>query len=197
MMQGTIVKRESKSQWIKRKHTNMFRGSSTQLYVPAFTQKDFQSTCPHRTPTQGTSTEDLGQYNNWEYTTPLFTNTTSTLRGQAQSHHKSITSQLEGWAQSQQPINLSLEGQGTKPPLQNQPLHKRDNTKQDDLQLSDQKTTNQIFSTKTRILQRGQNDKLKCGKQSVFNKENHLGNSPKRYKIFRSKTIPKRLFSLK
>ena len=36
--------RESKSQWIKRKHTYMFRGSSTQLYVPAFTQKDYQST---------------------------------------------------------------------------------------------------------------------------------------------------------
>ena len=34
-------------------------------------------TCPPRTPTEGTSTEDFGQYN-WEYRTPLSTNTTST-----------------------------------------------------------------------------------------------------------------------
>ena len=57
--------RESKSQGIKRKQQDMFRGSSTQLYIPAFTQKDSTPlACPHRTPTQGNSTEDLGQYNN-------------------------------------------------------------------------------------------------------------------------------------
>ena len=61
MLKEKERERELERQWIKRKHTNMFRGSSTQLYVPAFTQKDFQSTYPHRTPTQGTSTEDLGQ----------------------------------------------------------------------------------------------------------------------------------------
>ena len=38
------VKRENKSQWIKRKQQDLFRGSSTELYVPAFTEKDFQST---------------------------------------------------------------------------------------------------------------------------------------------------------
>ena len=70
--------RELESQWIKRKQQDLFRGSSTQLYIPAFTEKDFQSTnCPPRTPTEGTSTEDLGQYNNWEYRTPLSTNTTT------------------------------------------------------------------------------------------------------------------------
>ena len=37
--------RESKSQGIKRKQQDMLRGSSTQLYIPAFTTvKDFQST---------------------------------------------------------------------------------------------------------------------------------------------------------
>ena len=36
--------KERQSQWIKRKQQDMFRGSSTQLYVPAFTQKDFEST---------------------------------------------------------------------------------------------------------------------------------------------------------
>ena len=45
LMQGTIKReRESKSQGIKRKQQDMFRGSSTQLYIPAFTQKDFKST---------------------------------------------------------------------------------------------------------------------------------------------------------
>ena len=36
--------RESQSQWIKRKQRDLFRGSSTQLYVSALTEKDFQST---------------------------------------------------------------------------------------------------------------------------------------------------------
>ena len=73
--------RESKSQWIKCKNQDLFRGSSTLLYVPAFTQKDFHYIVHTGLPTQGTSTEDLGKYNR-EYTTPLsITNTTSTLRG--------------------------------------------------------------------------------------------------------------------
>ena len=41
----------------------MFRGSSTQLYVPAFTQKNFHYIVNTGLPTQGTSTEDLGKYN--------------------------------------------------------------------------------------------------------------------------------------
>ena len=41
----------------------MFRGSSTQLYVPAFTQKDFHYSVHTGLLTQGTSTEDLGKYN--------------------------------------------------------------------------------------------------------------------------------------
>ena len=50
---------------------------------PRLHTEGFSLTCPHRTPTQGSSTEDLGQYNR-EYTTPLsITNTTSTLRGKA------------------------------------------------------------------------------------------------------------------
>ena len=48
-------------------------------YVPAFTQKDFYYIVHRGLPTQGTSTEDLGKYN-MEYTTPLSTKTTSTLR---------------------------------------------------------------------------------------------------------------------
>ena len=61
---------------------------------PRLHTEGFPLTCPHRTPTQGTSTEDLGQYNR-EYTTPLLTNTTSTLRGKPLS---------------QTTINLTLEG---------------------------------------------------------------------------------------
>ena len=40
----------------------MFQGSSTQLFVPAFTQKDFYYSVHTGLPTQGISTEDLGKY---------------------------------------------------------------------------------------------------------------------------------------
>ena len=68
----------------------MFRGSSTQLYVPAFTQKDFHYLVHTGLPTQGTSTEDLA-ITIWEYTTPLSNNTTSTLRGKAQANTMSTS----------------------------------------------------------------------------------------------------------
>ena len=88
------VKRECKSQWIKHKQRDLFRDSSTQLYVPAFTQKDFQSTnLPHRTPTQGTSTEDLEQYKNQEYTTLLSTEYNLSLEG----YHNEGSIQLGGF----------------------------------------------------------------------------------------------------
>ena len=45
---------------------------------PRLHTEGFLLTCPHRTPTQGTSTEDLGQYNR-EYTTPLSTEYNLTL----------------------------------------------------------------------------------------------------------------------
>ena len=55
--------RVRESQWIKRKQQDMFRGSSTQLYIPAFDTRRISNplACPQRTPTKGTSTEDLGQ----------------------------------------------------------------------------------------------------------------------------------------
>ena len=52
------------------------------LYVPAFTQKDFHYIVHAGLPTQGSSTEDLGN-TNLEYTTPLSTNNLYT-RGKAQ-----------------------------------------------------------------------------------------------------------------
>ena len=80
----------------------MFRGSSTQLYVPAFTQKDFHYSVHTGLPIQGTSTENLGNAK-WEYTTPLFNNTTS--------HQRQGTTQ----------ITSTLRGMGTQP-NNNQPL---------------------------------------------------------------------------
>ena len=56
------------------------------LYVPAFTQKDFRYIVYAGLPTQGTSTEDLGN-TTLEYTTPLSTNNNLYTRGKAQ--HKS------------------------------------------------------------------------------------------------------------
>ena len=59
----------------------MFRGSSTQLYAPAFTQKDFHYLVHTGLPTQGTSTEDFGQTQIGSTQLLSPTNTTSTLRG--------------------------------------------------------------------------------------------------------------------
>ena len=64
----------------------MFRDSSTQLYVPAFTQKDFHYSVHTGLLTQGTSTEDLGN-TNWKYTTPLSTNSTSTQEARHNTNH--------------------------------------------------------------------------------------------------------------
>ena len=79
-----IKERESKSQWIKRKHRDLFRGSSTQLYVPAFTQKDFQST---NLSTQDSHTGNLhwGFGTNTIGSTQLLSQPNTTLtRGKAQ-----------------------------------------------------------------------------------------------------------------
>ena len=81
-------KRES-LEIVDQKHKDMFRGSSTQLYIPAFTEKNFHYSVHTGLPTQGTSTEDLGN-SNWEYITSFSNNTTST-QGTTQ-----ITSTLRG-----------------------------------------------------------------------------------------------------
>ena len=51
-------------------HGYVSRFEHTALRPRLHTER-FPLTCPHRTPTQGTSSEDMGQYNNREYTTPL------------------------------------------------------------------------------------------------------------------------------
>ena len=56
------------------------------LYVPAFTQKDFHYNIHTGLPTQGTSTEDLGNTNR-EYTTPFSNNTTSTQEARHNTNH--------------------------------------------------------------------------------------------------------------
>ena len=79
------------------------------LYVPVFIQKDFHYIVHTGLPTQGTSTENLGNIT-LEYTTPLSTNNNLYTRGKAQ--HQSPL-HLEGWALIQKTINLTLEGLGT------------------------------------------------------------------------------------
>ena len=56
------------------------------LYVPAFTQKDFHYIVHTGLPTQGTSTENLGNTNR-EYTTPLSNNTSSTQEARHYTNH--------------------------------------------------------------------------------------------------------------
>ena len=112
-------KRESKRKWIKHKHRDMFRGSShcstspashRRIFIIASTQ-DFS----HREP-------PLRIWANTTRSTQLLspTNTTYTLRGMAQ---QLSPLHLEGWALSQTTINLSVEGLGSKPTLQQSPLH--------------------------------------------------------------------------
>ena len=59
------------------------------LYVPTFTQKDFHYIVHTGLPTQGTSTDDLGN-TNLEYTIPLSNNNIYT-RGKALSHTRSTS----------------------------------------------------------------------------------------------------------
>ena len=119
------------------------------LYVPAFTQKDFHYIVHTGLPTQGTSTEDLGNTNR-EYTTPLSNNTTSTQEVRHNNYHlytqrdghlakQQSTSHQRDKAQSQYSNNhlftkrdnnkpncitsSTLRGKGTKPTLQQSPLH--------------------------------------------------------------------------
>ena len=118
----TQYKRERvKSQWIKRKQWDLFRGSSTQLNVPAFTQKDFEST---NLSTEDSHTGNLHQ--GFGATTTGSTQLLSQL--QIQPLHKrlgtkppiSITSQLEGWAQSQttnQPLTRGIGHKVTTPQI--------------------------------------------------------------------------------
>ena len=82
----------------------MFQGSSTQLYVPAFTQKDFHYSVHTGLPTQGSSTEDLGKYNLRVHNSSL--NQIQPLtRGKVQSQHNFNLS-LEGYQQTQSPLHL-------------------------------------------------------------------------------------------
>jgi len=76
------------------------------LYVPAFIQKDFYYIVHTGLPTQGTSTEDLGN-TILEYTTPLSNKHNLYTRGKAQQQSPL---HLEGWALSQNKINLTIEG---------------------------------------------------------------------------------------
>ena len=76
------------------------------LYVPAFTQKDFYNIVHTGLLTQGTSTEDLGN-TPLEYTTPL-SNKHNLFTGGKTKQLSPL--HLEGWAPSQNKINLSIEG---------------------------------------------------------------------------------------
>ena len=172
----TQIKRERvQSQWIKRKQQDVFQGLSTELYVPAFTEKDFQST---------RSTELLSQpiqppprqSNGLPKTgVPNSTNTTkSTLpRGiQAQS-----TSTEEGYKYQPTPPhqegvnhNLNLYQRGSN----QQPKSKSTSTKEGQpqrkgLQLGGYKDHKlSLFPQTNDPKQIGQEIQLKCGKSRVW-----------------------------
>ena len=64
------------------------------LYVPAFKQKNFHYNVHTGHPTQGTSTEDLGN-TTLEYTIPLSNNHNLYTRGKALSHTRSTSQQRD------------------------------------------------------------------------------------------------------
>ena len=82
----------------------MFRGSSTQLYVPTFTKKDFHYSVNTGLPTQGASTEDLGKYNLGVHNSSLNKYHLS-LEARHKAKHK-INLSLEGYQQTQSPLHL-------------------------------------------------------------------------------------------
>ena len=94
--------------------------SSTQLYVPAFTE-DFHQLVHTRLPTQGTSTEDLGNTNR-EYTT---LSNKYNLSLEARHNTNYLYTQRDRHLAKQQ-INLSLEGFDSKPTLITITSHLRD-----------------------------------------------------------------------
>ena len=94
----------------------MFRCSSTQLYVPTFSQKDFHYLVHTELPTQGTSTENFGQYNTGSIQLlsqpiqPLTRSNAQPTQNPPQQEGKHLTNKhltLEGF---QHKLHLSLKG---------------------------------------------------------------------------------------
>ena len=176
------------------------------LYVPAFTQKDFQST---NLSTQDSHTgnlpEDLGQLQYGVHNSSLNQNNLYTQRQcttKTPPHTRGVGTQpiqnnhltLEGF---QHQLHLSLEGAKHNPnlSLEGANHHSKINLYTRGIpqirRVNNQvitKTTNNLFSQKHRSYREDRMIQLKCRKQSVLNKENHLGKSPNRYRIFRPKT---------
>ena len=108
-------------------------------------------TCPHRTPTQGTSTEDLEQLQPGVHNSSLYKHNLS-LEAKAQNHqyqsaynlrdkHKAKQGSPHTWGiQSNCTTSSTQRGKGTKP------------SNDKGLQLCDQKTTNQFLFPQTMIL---------------------------------------------
>ena len=104
--------KERESQWNKRKQQDLFRGSSTQLYVPTFTQKDSTNLS-----TQDSHTGNL----HWGFGGNTITGSTQLLSLQPQPpswgkapSQQTITSQLEGLAQSLHKDHLTTWGMQPK-----------------------------------------------------------------------------------
>ena len=141
----------------------MFRGSSTQLYVPAFAQKDFHYIIHTGLPTQGTSTEDLSN-TTLEYTIPLSNNTTSTQEAMHNNYHlytqrdvhlakTRSTSHQRDKAQSQHSNNhLYTQRDTNQTKLLHNHLYTRGITqsKENVITFGDHKDHKQLFPTKTR-----------------------------------------------
>ena len=77
------IRERVQRQWINHKHRDIFRGSIHCSTSPPSHRRISTISSTKGLPTQGTSTEDLGN-TNLEYTTPLSTNNNLYTRGKAQ-----------------------------------------------------------------------------------------------------------------
>ena len=113
------LKRERvESQSIKRKQQDVFRGSSTELYVPAFTEKDFQSI---------RSTELLSQPiqpSPRQYKRSTEDRSTELHQGNWFHLHRGITNTIHLYRRGIQTNTNSTSPRGSKPTPQ--PLPKRE-----------------------------------------------------------------------
>ena len=159
----------------------MFRGSSPQLYIPAFTTvKDFQSTISHRGNLyQRGFVTTLGVPNS-----SLNTNTTSHKRGRPLAKQQTPLPKRVTTTK----LHLTQEGANQSP---DQPLQNRDTTKVRVFTTSGffQPQTNLSFPQKQYPNRIGQMIQLKCGKTKCFEQRNSLGKTPKQIWKFGSKTI--------
>ena len=154
------------------------------LYVPAFTQKDFHYLVHTGLPTQGTSTEDLGQIQPGVHNSSLKYNLSLEVRHKInhlytqRDRHKATKTTITSHLRDSNTISTSHQRDRAQiHHSNNQPLHKRDITNKEGLQLGDHKDHKPISFS----LNKDPNKQVDMISSSVRNKE--FGNKKHKEKL--------------